>query len=625
MAGILALAPVVLIAGCASGPKHKPGDEFVKTIRFEGNKDIKNKTLKDGLALHRAQKRGTPPDPYLIQVDEDRIRGEYLRKGYLDVDVRSRVERKGDANTIIYTVEEGVRANTKVVINGIPNNDPDLSVDQVRKMLPLEDGARFDYQVYDLAKQNLMTVVEDAGYAHAKLDATVYADRANHEAIIQLDYDLGPKCKFGTIEVTGVRGDLIDAVRNRVKFQTGDQYSTSAIVATQRNLYAFGRFSTVQVQPDESPSPTVNVRIAVAQAARHEVKLGGGFGLDPTAYEVRGRAGYTVAGWPFDLDTVSLELRPAYAILRDGSGYEPRIRSMAKLERQDLLWTYAKGEVEGGYNYLAVEAYTSYGPRARLGFSTPLGWDKLQLRAGWGIERLDFRNISPLIDPTLQMQLGLDHTELDAAYQQALVLDLRNHPIEPTLGAYAEVRVQEGTKYAGGDYDYVEVVPEARGYLTLPYIWWGHVTLAGKLRYGTFFGDVPVTDRFFSGGASNHRGFGERKLSPYVQGDVDGSTRYVPYGGTTMLETGIEARIPITTWRKMGVGTVLFLDGGDVTEERSDLDPTNLYWAAGLGLRLHTLVGPVRADLGYRLNRTGEMDAAPGSRFAFHLSLGEAF
>ena len=80
----------------------------------------------------------------------------------------------------------------------------------------------------------------------------------------------------------------------------------------------------------------------------------------------------SITGWPFDLDTVTVDLRPAYAYLRDGSGYEPRIRALAKLERQDLFWTYGKGEIEGGFDYLAYEAYTSYGPRGRLGFSTPV-------------------------------------------------------------------------------------------------------------------------------------------------------------------------------------------------------------------------------------------------------------
>lgn len=620
----LVSALLLVALGCNRGPARPPaGTEYLKAIRFEGNEKLKSKTLVAGLALSRARRDARPPDPYLVQVDADRIRGEYLRKGFLSIDVRSRVERKGDAATVIYTVEEGERASTRVVINGVPD---DLAR-QVRAALPLRDGAPFEYATYDLAKDSLIAVVEDAGYAHATLDATVYADRVNHEAIVQLDYTLGPECTFGDVEISGVDGDLEEAVRARLQFEPGQRYSTAAIAATQRALYGLGRFSTVQVQPAEestqAASPVVAMKVAVAQSARREIRLGGGFGADPTAYEVRGRVGYTIAGWPFPLDTLNFDLRPAYARLRDGSGYQPRIRALASLQRQDLFWTYATGEVAAAYNYIAVEAYTSYGPRARLGFATPLKTQRLLLRLGWELERLDFREISPLIGEDLQTELGLNETQLNGMFNQSLVIDLRDHPIQPRLGAYAEVRVTEGTRFAGGAFDYFEIVPELRGYVPV-----GPVTLAGRVRAGAFYGadaKIPVTERFFSGGATNHRGFGERKLSPYVRGIVDDDDRVVPYGGTAMLETGIEARIPITTWRKMGISSAVFLDGGDVREEVAEIDLTNLHWAAGAGLRLNTLVGPVRADLAYRLNRTGPMEPAPGSRFAFHLTLGEAF
>ena len=620
MRGAVAIVTAaVVLGGCHnSGRARRPGDEYVKKIDVEGNAQVKDKHLTSGLALKRAKQRKRPADQYLVQLDRERIRGEYLRRGFFGIDVRSRVDRAGDAATVVYTVEEGKRAQTKVVITGIPE-DPDLPLAKVRATLPLEDGKPFDYTVYELAKPMLIGVAQDAGYAHARLESTVYADRANHLAIVQLDYNLGPKCTFGPVEIIGVEGDLADAVRARLQFAQGDRYSTKAIAATQRQLYGMARFSTVQVQPAETESAVVGVKVALSEAARREVRLGGGFGIDPTAYETRGRVGYTIAGWPFPLHTVTFDLRPAYAYMRDGSGWQPRIRALGRLERMDFLWPYAKGEVEAGYSYVAIEAYTSYGPRARLGFQTPVGTQRVQLGVGWALEQLDFRALSPLIEP-LAPELGLDHTQRVGAYTQTLTVDLRDHPVEPTLGAYASVRSAVATKYAGSAYEFVQLVPEVRGYVPI-----SAVTLAARLRLGTFLGDVPPTERFFSGGASNHRGFGERKLAPTVTGLINDQERSVPYGGAALAETGVEARFPITTWREIGIGGAVFLDGGDVAEELSAITPGTLYWAAGVGLRLHTIVGPVRADFGYRLNRLGPDDLAPDSRFAFHLSLGEAF
>jgi len=609
---------IALSSACAHGRAHPAGEEWLAEVDFEGNRRLGDKALMTGLGLHRVLKRGGALDPYLVQVDADRIRGEYLRRGYLDVDVRSRVERKGDAATVIYTVEEGVRAGTRVVITGLPD---DVRAAEVRARLPLVDGQPFDYEAYDRAKAPLLAVLQDAGYARAQLETSVVADRAAHTAIVELVYTPGPRCTFGAVEVAGVTGELARAVRERVAFTPGQVYSAQALLQTQRNLYGFGRFSTVQVQSDKAAGEVVGVHIAVAQSARHEVRLGGGIGTDPASYEVRGRAGYSVAGWPFPLDTATLDLRPAYAVLRDGSKYEPRIRALAKLERRDLFWTYTKAAVEAGYNYLTVEAYTSYGPLARLGFETRLGSDKVVLRVGWGLESVGFRNISSLIDPALRAQIGLDRHERIGTYEQGLIDDLRDHPIEPTLGGYGELRTMEGTKYGGSAYDYFSVVSDLRGYVPLV----GGAVLAAHARFGAIYGDVPATERLFSGGTNSQRGFSERRLAPSVTGDDDGTTRTVPYGGAGLLDTSLEARVPITTIKTMPLGVAVFLDGGDVTETPAELDPMHLHWAIGGGLRLLTIVGPVRLDIGYRLNRTGAREPDPGSHYAYHLTIGEAF
>ena len=613
-----ALALLVALAACHH-PVHHPGEEFLEAIRFEGNHAISSDDLRNGLALHHVEEHGAAPDPYLVAVDADRVRGQYLRKGYLEVDVHSRVERHGEAVTVIYRIDEGQRATTRVVITGLPK-DPELPWQKVRKKLPLEDGKPFVYEPYDKAKENLLAVLEDAGYAHAKLDAKVIADRANHQAIVQLAYDPGPKCKFGKIDIIGAPDELRDAVRDRLKIEPGQQFSTAAIAESQRAIYDMKRFSTVRVLPDKTDGDTVDVQISLSESSKHELKLGGGFGFDPITYEVRGRAGYT---WTdiFPLTTLDLDTRPAYAMLRDGSGYEPRIRALAKLTRIDLFHPFITGDLEPGYNYLVWEAYTSYGPHLRTGLQSPIVWNELQLRVGWMLESLDFRNISPLVDPAMAMQLGLTGTERIGELQQTLMLDLRDNPVEPHLGAYAEVRVNEGASYFGGNQNFTEVAPEARVYLPIG----PDLVLAGRAHAGAFYGDIPVTERFFSGGETTQRGFSERRLAPTLFGYVGNQFRTVPIGGGGLFESNVELRARLGTVKKMGLGGVVFLDGGDVQERFSDIDFGNLHWAAGGGLRLFTVVGAVALDFGYRLNRTGPMEPEPGSHYAFHLSLGEAY
>jgi len=614
------IAFVAVITACHHDRPHRPGEEWLESVEFQGNQQISDDDLLTGLAVHRAQKAGRAPDLYQVQLDTDRLKGQYAREGFFEADVQSRIDRQQDAATVVYTIREGQRSVTRVTISGLPD-DPALPVQAVRAKMPIADGAPFNYEIYDKAKVDVLGVVQDAGYAHAKLDATVRGDVATHTAFVDLVFTTGPKCKFGKIDIAGIDGDLKGAIVDRLHFQSGDIYSNRAITRTQRDLYALGRFSTVQISPADGDSDVVDMKVAVSESAAHQVTLGGGIGIDPISYEVRGRAGYEVAGWPFPLDKVTIDLRPAYAYLRDGSGFEPRMRAVTRLERQDLFTTYAVGSVEVGYNYLAYEAFTEYGPQAQLGYELRLWSPKLKLRAGYLIHRYDFRNPSELLDPALIQMLGIDHTELVGAYQASISADFRDHPVEPRWGVYGEIKVTEGTKYAGGDYDYHQIVPELRAYAPI-----GPVVIAARARYGALYGEIPPTERFYAGGATSQRGFAEREMSPSVTGQLmDGSRLTVPYGGGGLIDSSIEARIPLVTIKKMPLGLVTFLDGGDVTERPGDLDLANLNWAAGLGLRLLTVVGPVRADVGYRLNRKGPDDPQPGSSYAFHLSLGEAF
>lgn len=298
-----ALIAILLgISACHHTPPRHPGEEYLEAIRFEGNKSISSSDLRTGLALHRVMSQGSAPDPYLVTVDADRIKGEYMRRGFLEADVHSRVERHGDAVTVIYKIDEGPRALTKIVINGLPKGDPLLTEKKVRDTILLRDGQPFSYEPYDKAKEPLFGIAEDAGYAHAKLDARVVVDRVNHQGVVTLTYDPGPKCHFGKVTIQGVDDpDLRDSVRARLAFDTGQQFSAAAIAKSQRNLYAMQRFSTVRILPDKSDGDTVDVHVSLAHASAHELSLGGGVGIDPATYEVRGRVGYSQIGWPLPL------------------------------------------------------------------------------------------------------------------------------------------------------------------------------------------------------------------------------------------------------------------------------------------------------------------------------------
>jgi translocation and assembly module TamA len=138
------------------------------------------------------------------------------------------------------------------------------------------------------------------------------------------------------------------------------------------------------------------------------------------------------------------------------------------------------------------------------------------------------------------------------------------------------------------------------------------VILAGRIALGAISGaerdQIPADERFYSGGGGSIRGYAYQTVGPLQDGR--------PTGGRSLVELSLEARVGITE----NLGAVAFLDGGTAFEGKSFDSEEDLLWGAGLGLRYHTPVGPLRIDVGLPLDRR-EIDDS----FQIYLSLGQAF
>ena len=74
-----------------------------------------------------------------------------------------------------------------------------------------------------------------------------------------------------------------------------------------------------------------------------------------------------------------------------------------------------------------------------------------------------------------------------------------------------------------------------------------------------------------------------------------------------------------------GLGVVGFVDAGNVFARTTAIDLGALRSAVGFGIRYRSPVGPIRVDMGFKMNRR---DIVPGrleDRAALHISLGQAF
>jgi translocation and assembly module TamA len=620
-----ALLVLLAVAGCPGRTVKPriPGAVYLAKIEVEGNHAIEDDDLIPGLTIYRAHLEGRSVDPYQLSQDTKRIRGAFVRLGFFDVTVDSKIVRDDQAETVTFTVKEGKRSNALVVFSGLP---PELPEDYVRGKLELKSDGPFDYDLYDEGRDIVKALCEEVGYPYVVDDSVVTVEKSQYRAVASYRLDVGPRAAFGAITITGVPadGDLMRAIRGRLAFREGTIYSPALLAETSRSLYELGRFSQVRIDVDrENVSDVIPVAIRVTlPIGSLETRLGGGFGYEPLTYEARARGSLSFVPDEFPLQSYSIDARIAYTVDHGFEDFDPKGRILFGLQRLDFLRTRLTADLGAAFDYFTVEAYTAAGGLLRAGLSYPLAGRWLTMQLSWQLSYLFFSDLAPLLvknDSDLdgdiddndspicpecardRVDLGLNEPELNGRYEQALVADMRDNPIEPRKGMFLALRMTEGTILAGGTLNYLMLQPDFRGYYPIG----SRFVLAGRVRGGAIFGDVPVTQRFFSGGAQNHRGFSARRLSPVI-------TRFnaaiqlvgaVEIGGSAFLEAGAEIRANIGTLAGFLVGTTLFLDAGDVGFSNDQLDVFDLHLAAGAGLFFKYGGFKIRVDVGKRINR----------------------
>jgi len=129
--------------------------------------------------------------------------------------------------------------------------------------------------------------------------------------------------------------------------------------------------------------------------------------------------------------------------------------------------------------------------------------------------------------------------------------------------------------------------------------------------------DLPASERFFAGGDTTVRGFALDRLGTNQTLNAQG----FPTGGNGLLVFNVEIRAPY--WN--GIGPVGFVDVGNVFGRASDVDVRDLRAAAGFGVRYLSPIGPLRVDVGFKLDPRTLQSGARERRAIFHISLGQAF
>jgi outer membrane protein insertion porin family len=139
---------------------------------------------------------------------------------------------------------------------------------------------------------------------------------------------------------------------------------------------------------------------------------------------------------------------------------------------------------------------------------------------------------------------------------------------------------------------------------------------------------LPISERYFAGGATTLRGFRFEDAGPQGILEPRNSNELptlVPIGGDALVIFNFELRFPLSPrWR-----LVPFYDLGNVFRRVGDINFGGMTNSVGLGLRFNTPIGPVGVDYGYLLDPPSFITASGATlrppRNAFHIKIGQSF
>jgi len=597
-------------------------------------------------------------DRFVLQRDLARVERFYRARGYYDAHARAGRVYEVDSKhvRVEIVVDEGPPVLVSTVSFPGTEGLPPPIVDAVRRSAAaaLRPEEPFDEESFEKTEDQVRRALTDRGYAYAKVRRDAAVDVVHHTADVSFTVAPGEPATFGDVTIEGLGELPEDVVRRSIAIRKGAAYSTAEIDAAQQALLDLEVFSSVDIRPDlPEPPPedrVVPLHVKVEPARLRSITLGGGFEFDLSKTDVHALGGWESHNFFGGLRDFTVDLRPGVVLyplridnIKAPNRLLPEEKLRVQLRQPGVLEARTNGFVRPELN---VNPFLP----PRLDESAPvLGY--VEARASVGVDRSFFRHLFATVQYNFQVESPFTYKgELDPALQRVVIsspqlitnLDFRNDKIHPRSGFYLGNDLQLAGYVLGGTADDVRVQPEVRGYVPLG----RRVTFAARgivgfllpSNYGGQVKDgninVPLSEAnraertrdfqtmyfrgFFSGGPSSNRGFPFRGIGPHAvvpflnpaafgrqlaTGCSPGDPRFDPtrcavtVGGFTLWEQSTEVRFTVS-----GPFTAaVFCDMSDVSPEPGRFRFDHPHLSCGAGARYDTPVGPIRLDVGYRV------------------------
>ncbi|MEA1934546.1 MAG: BamA/TamA family outer membrane protein [Thermodesulfobacteriota bacterium] len=611
---MLLLCPLMLSAlDCNAGDQ---ADSHVSRVSITGASRFSSDEIKEFMIIKErgvAFWKDAPFDSLTFEGDLERIIQLYHSAGYYDVKVSHTLSTGGNGGTgssIHLDIDEG--EPTRVVLFDIDISGCEADrLYEIPEDLPLNVGDIFDTLAYNSTKKFLSIFFADHGFGQVKVRGDVQVYKKEHQAELRLKINPGMRFHVSEVSVSGNDSVAVHIITREMKVKPAELYSLTRIQDDQRALYNLDLFSSVVVRPywPEDDSKGVALVVIVKEKPPRVLRLGIGYG---TEEKLRLRA---ELGWRNLLNQgYSLTFTGKYSSIL--SILESEFKNPYFMGKNDLTLTH-----QAGAEFEYAESFNNR--RYFSKFTVSKAWTPyLSQFVAHNIETNHTTKLPGGITEKAIEDFGRkeDVNFIVSSLEAGCTWKHVDNVFNPTKGLYLSYVFEPALSSFGSEIEFLRHLLELRGYYPVYKMSEGNtssrdVVMAARITMGTVDPIqsneyIPISKRFFCGGASSVRGY------PYEElGEMDDYGN--PVGGYSLFEGSLEFRFPLVE----ELNGVLFFDTGNVYPDPYDFDFDKLRHCVGFGLRYHTAVGPIRLDIGYQLNPQ-DPDAP---EFRVHLNLGEAF
>jgi outer membrane protein insertion porin family len=552
----------------------------VSYVRFRGNRAISERELM-ATTQFKLTRFFRKPAYSVSKLDSDveSLLSLYRARGYLNARILSLIQpfNYGGRVGITFECEEGSQARVQEIT--IDGNRAIKSETLLAKM-SLKAGGAYSPHFLEQDRQAILAAYSDAGFLHARATYEISSPDKGRGYSLALKIEEATQSLVDDILILGSDRTRTSVLRRRIQLRENEPLSLGRMLETQQAISRLGVFDFVRVTPQnpESEAPRQNVVIRLADAKRFTVRYGLG-------YQERERLRGT------------LELGDTNFL---GTGRRADLRLRGSRLEQGALLSFMQPQ----FRFLPLDSYFTFSARRKKEVSFDSTRVNLSYQYGrplsghsWALARYNFRNVRVYNLQVSSSELGREDTPRNLSTFSAIYInDSRDDYIDPERGFFTSTDLSLTTKLLGSN-NYLSLYTQNSYYRRLP----GSLLMAASLRIGLskpYGGDesIPISERFFAGGGSSLRGF-----DTDLAGPLDPNTGK-PVGGNALLINSWEIRAPLLR----SLYLAAFYDIGNVFRTPREINVSGLNHTVGIGLRLKTPLGPLRADYGFNLNLPDE-------------------